>query len=97
MPWIVMVRDVRQEDLSSVLSLGADADVIIISRRTATARLSRSGLLARDIPAAVLATAPPTFRMIRRAERQGARVLDITVPAANPRPLGIMPADVLHQ
>lgn len=99
--WVVLVRTAPPEALRAALDRGRDADVITISRRAATARVLPDAVCwRRDTLAAVLAggsSVPATFRLIRRAVRKGARVLDIVTATVDRRPFGPLWADAIHR
>ena len=98
---IVVVRNSMPDNVRAALDRGADADVISSSRRAATVRILPDAVCwRRDTLAAVLASGssvPATFLMIRRAVRQGARVLDLVSAPADRRPFGPVWADAIHR
>jgi hypothetical protein len=99
--WIVVFRNTPPQQLAEALSRGADADIITIARRSVAARLCPDAVCwRRDTLATALAggsSIPATFLAIRRARRQGARVLDIAAAPADRTPFGPIWADATHQ
>ena len=99
--WIVVYRNTPPHELLHALNRGADADIITIARRPITARLFPDAVCwRRDTLAAALAggsSIPSAFLAIRRAQRQGARVLDLAALPADRTPFGPMWADATHQ